>query len=269
VGFAYLVRAVTRSVAATLCALCLASAPQVQAQEASAQSLDQAASDPTAALMSFQLQFFQDTRLHNLDDATASRMQLRAAIPFRLGETSNIARLTLPYITDAPSGVDGFSDATVFNLTTFDRSWGRWGVGAVALLPTGESGLSAEKWAMGPALGFTAQSGNVLWGAFNQNLFTIDGDKDRPDINISTLQPIFNLGLGNGWSTGLSEMVITYDWDQGGFTSLPLGVKISKLMRFGSTPVQFTGSYEHNFYDEGVAAADTFSFTIKLLMPKG
>lgn len=252
--------------------LCIAAslaifAPPTLAQEGG-QSLDQAASDPTASLMSFQVQGFHSYRLHNLDDETSSRLQFRAAIPFELGGTSNIARLTLPYVTDSPSGAEGFADATLFNLTTFTQPWGRWGVGAVALLPTGESDLTADKWALGPAAGFTVQSGGILWGAFNQNLFTVGGDEDKPDVNVSTLQPIFNIGLGNGWATGLSEMVFTYDWDQGEFVSLPLGAKLSKLVRFGGAPVQFIGTYEHDFYDEGVGPSDTLSFTAKLLIPK-
>ena len=250
------------------CTIGLGSTTSLLAQE-SGQSLDQAASDPTASLMAFQLQGFHSYRLHNLDDETASRLQVRAAIPWELAGTSNIARLTLPYVTDTPGGAEGFADATIFNLTTFTQPWGRWGLGVVALLPTGEPDLSAEKWALGPAAGFTVQAGDLLWGAFNQNLFTVDGDPDKPDVNISTLQPIFNIGLGNGWSTGLSEMVFTYDHDAGEFVTLPLGAKLSKLARLGTTPLQVTGSYEHDFHDEGFGPADTLSVTVKLLLPKG
>jgi hypothetical protein len=245
----------------------LCSATSALAQDGGGQSLDQAASDPTASLMSFQLQDFYTYDYHNSGE-TANRLQFRAAIPFQLGGTSNIARLTLPYFTDSPSGADGFSDATLFNLTTFTQSWGRWGVGAVALLPTGTSGLSAEKWALGPAAGFSVQDGRLLWGLFNQNLITVAGDDDFPDVNLSTLQPIFNVGLGDGWSTGLSEMVFAYDWDENEFTSLPLGVKLSKLTKISGRPVQFIASYEHNFYDTGVTPSDTLSFTVKLLVPK-
>jgi hypothetical protein len=184
-----------------------------------------------------------------------------------LGSTANIARLTLPWVTDSPGGNEGVADVTLFNLTTFTEHWGRWGVGAVGLAPTGADGVSAEKWAIGPAAGFTVQSGRLLWGAFNQNLFTVAGEDRRPDVDISTLQPILNIGLGDGWSTGLSEMVVTYDWNAGEFTALPLGVKLSKLVRIGDAPVQFTVSYEHDFYDQGVRPSDTVSFTVKLLLP--
>ena len=261
---------IRRSNAPSSIALSLATvlvAAPVVAQD-SGQSLDQAASDPTASLMSFQFQDFYSFRLHNLDNSTINRLQFRAAIPFQLGGTSNIARLTLPYVTDSP-GAEGLADATIFNLTTFTESWGRWGLGVVALLPIGESGVSSEKWAAGPALGFTVQADEILWGLFNQNLFSFAGDGSMPDVNVSTLQPIFNIGLGDGWSTGLSEMVFTYDWDGGEFVTLPLGVKLSKLTRFGKTPVQFTGSYEHDFYDEGVGPSDTVSFTVKVLLPTG
>jgi hypothetical protein len=245
----------------------LAAGPAV-AQQEGGQSLDQAASDPTASLMSFQLQNFYSYDLQN-SGGTANRLQFRAAIPFQIAGYNNIARLTLPYVKDSASGADGFGDTTIFNLTAFDRPWGRWGVGVVGLIPTGASGVSAEKWAVGPAAGFTVQADSILWGVFNQNLFSFAGDDARRDVNISTLQPIFNIGLGNGWSTGLSEMVFTYDWEADEFTSLPLGVKLSKLIRFGDTPVQFVGSYEHEFFDEGVVQADTISFTVKVLLPRG
>lgn len=238
-----------------------------QAQDRS-ESLQSAANDPTASLMSFQLQGFHSFNLHNSPE-DSSLVQFRAAIPFSLGPTNHIARLTLPYVTDSATGQSGLSDTTLFDLMTFDRRWGRFGVGAVALLPTGKDGLSAEKWALGPAAGFAKQEKWGLWGFFNQNLFTVAGDDDRPDVNLSTIQPVLNYTLGNGWSAGTSEMVVVYDWEAGDFSSLPLGVKLSKLVRGNGLPWQWTLSYEHNFDDDAVSAADTVSFTFKLLVPKG
>ncbi|WP_170825398.1 hypothetical protein [Ruegeria sp. HKCCA5426] len=238
----------------------------VLAQEKS-ESLQSAANDPTASIMSFQLQGFHSFDLHNSSE-DSSLLQFRAAIPFTLGQTNHIARLTLPYVTDSPTGQAGLSDTTLFDLMTFDRRWGRFGVGAVALLPTGSDGLSADKWALGPAVGFAKQENWGLWGAFNQNLITVAGDDNRPDVNLSTLQPVFNYTLGNGWSVGTSEMVFVYDWDAGDFSSVPLGLKVSKLNRSRGLPWQWSFSYEHNFDDDAIVAADTVSFTLKLLVPK-
>ena len=232
------------------------------------QSLESQASDPTASLMSFQLQDFWSPTLHN-SDGTLNIVQFRGAIPFTFGGVNNIARLTLPYVTESPSGETGLSDATIFNLAAFDQPWGRYGIGAVALLPTGTDGVSAEKWGLGPALGFTARPAWGLYGLFNQNIFTVAGDDDAPDVNISTLQPILNVPLGNGWAAGSSDMTFVWDWDRDEFVSLPLGVKLSKMTRIGGRPVQFQLSYEHNFYDQGVGPEDTIGFTAKLLVPKG
>jgi hypothetical protein len=235
---------------------------------ADGQSLSQAASDPTASLMSFQFQGSYNPNYHNAPGADGSSLQFRAAIPFALGSTSNIARLTLPYITDTPGGANGLADATLFNLTVFDQPWGRYGLGAVALMPTGTNGISSEKWGLGPAFGFTARTDKLIWGAFNQNIFTVAGDDARPDVDVSIIQPIFNYSLGDGWSVGTSEMTFTYDWNRNEFVSLPLGFKVSKLTTIGRQKVQFTGSYERNFYDEGVAVEDTIQFIVKLLVPK-
>jgi hypothetical protein len=106
---------------------------------------------------------------------------------------------------------------------------------------------------------------------FNQNIFTVAGEDDRPDVNLSTIQPILNVPLGQGWSAGFSDMTFVYDWDASEFTSLPLGVKLSKLTRPGAgrVPLQYQLSYERNFYDDGEAPRDTFGFTVKFLLPKG
>lgn len=243
----------------------------IGALEAQEQDLASAANDPTASLMSFQIQDFYVSDFHNLDGEAQNTLQFRAAIPYAIGTTPNIARLTLPYVTETPSGNMGFGDATFFNLTVFNQPWGRWGVGAVALLPTGDGALSAKKWGLGPAAGFTAQSGWGLWGLFNQNIFTVAGDEDRPDVNLSTLQPILNVPFGNDWSLGFSDMTFVYDWDADKFTSPPLGLKVSKLTKPGAgrVPVQYQLSYERNFYDEGAVPRDTVGFTVKFLVPKG
>lgn len=234
--------------------------------DAQESDLGTAANDPTASVTAFQLQDFYTYRYHNLSREEGNRLQFRAAIPFTLGGMDHIFRVTLPYVTDAPGGADGWSDTTLFDLVTFDSSWGRFGLGGVALLPTGEGDLSAEQWGLGPAAGFVANQPWGIWGLFNQNVFTVAGDDEARDVNISILQPIVNYNLGNGWSTGASDMSITYDWEQEDWVSLPLGVAVNKLVTLGGLPVQFTTSYEHNFYDEGVSASDTLNITAKLLL---
>jgi len=233
---------------------------------AAGQSLEQAADDPTASLMSLQIADWYNFKYHN-SDTDDNAIVLRAAYPFKIGEQKHIMRVTMPFVTDSPVLANGLSDTTIFDLMVFDASWGRWGVGAVALLPTGGSMRGADQWAIGPALGFTAQAQGFLWGLFNQNAFTVAGDDNRGKVNISSLQPIFSYGLGGGWSTGLSEMQLTYDWERNRWSSLPLGVKLAKMHKFGELPIQFSVQYEHNFADDVVGASDTLRFTAKFILP--
>jgi hypothetical protein len=231
------------------------------------QDLSQAASDPTAPLMNVQIQDSYSPSVYGTDGASQNYVQLRTAIPFRIGTQQNIFRATLPVFTDSPSGASGLSDTVLFDLLTFDESWGRWGAGVVGLIPTGAEGLSSEKWALGPAIGFTAPRGRLLWGAFNQNLFSFAGDEAFEDVDLSILQPILNYGLGNGWSVGASEMNVTWDWQAGDWASLPLGIKLNKMLRPGGQPMQVSASYEHNFADDAAVPEDLYSLSVKLLFP--
>jgi hypothetical protein len=136
------------------------------------------------------------------------------------------------------------------------------------LFPTAtDEQLGTGKWAIGPALGFVARSQKLMWGLFNQNLFSFAGDEQREEVKVSTLQPIINYSLPDKWSIGASEMNITYDWVKSNWTVLPLGVKVAKLVKFGKLPVQFSGSYEYNFQDDFAAPKWGVNFTVKFLFP--
>lgn len=232
------------------------------------QSLDQAANDPTASLMNVQLQNLYSGDYHNLDDESGNIFQIRSTVPFKTGDLKHIARATLPIVTDSPSGENGLGDLVLFDLVAFDKSWGRWGVGLVTSLPTAsDDKLGSGKWGAGPALGFVARSSKFMWGVFNQNIFSFAGDSDRDDVGVSILQPILNISLPDKWSIGLSEMNIIYDWEKRAWSNLPLGLKVNKLVRLGTLPTMFSGSYEYNFQDDYVVPEWTINFTVKFLFP--
>lgn len=231
------------------------------------QSLEQAASDPTASLMNVQLSDWYTQSYYDLGDDSGNTVLLRSAIPFTVGGQANIFRVSAPIVTDSPSGSTGLSDMTVFNLATFNENWGRWGVGVVGLLPTGGEDRGLEKWGLGPAFGFVASEPGMLLGLFNQNIFTVAGDDKREDVSVSTVQPILSKKLGHGWSVGFSDMTYSYDWENSRWSSLPLGAKLSKFLRLGKLPTQFSGEYEYNFADGAVGPRRVFRLTAKILFP--
>ncbi len=125
-----------------LLALLLVSVVEAQEAGSDGQSLAQAASDPTASLMNVQLSDWYTANYWNLPDESANQFVIRTAYPFAWGKTKHIMRLTVPFVTHHPALSSGLSDITLFDLMVFDKSWGRWGVGPVALLPTGSSEMS-------------------------------------------------------------------------------------------------------------------------------
>ena len=232
------------------------------------QALDQAANDPTASLMAVQIQNIYSGNYYHLHDASGNTVLLRPVVPFTTGALSHIARATIPYATLSPSGKTGLGDSVLFDLIVFNQSWGRWGIGPVLLLPTAtDDALGAEKWAAGPALGFVARQPSLMWGLFNQNLFSFAGNDQRDEVKLSILQPIVNYSLPHKWSIGASEMNITYDWNKGAWVNLPLGIKVSKLHKFAKLPVQFSGSYEYNFANASVTPEWSVNLTVKFLFP--
>lgn len=232
------------------------------------QSLEQAANDPTASIMSVSLQNTYVGGYHQRSDEEGNTVLLRASLPHELAGLKHIARATLPIITDSPSDESGIGDLVVFDMVVTGKSWGRYGLGAVIMAPTAsEDELGAEKWAIGPSMGFVVSKDKLLMGVFNQNLFSFAGNNDREDVNVSTFQPILNYKLPNKWSVGFSEMTFSYDWENSRFSALPLGVKLSKLHKIGSIPVQYTGTYEYNFADDNIAPEWAISFAVKFILP--
>ncbi len=238
--------------------------------------LSQQANDPTASLMAVQLiDGYISEYYHSLEGETANNISFRAAYPYTWGETNHIARITQPYTTKSPSTKTGFEDMTLFDMAVFSASWGRFGVGVVGSIPLAEGN---EQWSVGPAVGFVNNSltKGLNLGLFNQNLFRIAGDDDRDYTKISSLQPIVNYSMGEGWNIGTGDIQYIYDWTSTQWVSLPLGVQIGKLVKFGKLPVILSAQYQYNFADEvqlggGILAPtskSTLTFTAKFLFPK-
>ena len=193
-------------VALAVTAMIAGGSPVARAQEANdSEELAAQATDPTAALMSFQLNDWYTPSFHGIG-GSANQVVFRTALPFELAGTHHIFRLTAPYVTSSPSGDDGFADFTVFDLMTFDRNWGRFGIGVSGTLPTGADGLTLDKWTAGPALGFVNSSvKKVNWGLFAQTFFSYAGDDDAPDVGIINLQPVLSYQLGKGRSFSVGQ----------------------------------------------------------------
>ena len=223
--------------------------PALAAAQESVDELAAKATDPTASLMSFQLNNWYQARFRDVD-GTANQVVFRAAVPWAGFGHPNIFRVTLPVFTHSPSGRTGLSDTTVFNLTVFNESWGRWGVGVDATLPTAREGLGTEKWTAGPAFGFVNSSDKRYnWGLFTQTFFSFAGDSDAPDVGIINVQPIFSYQLGEGRSLSLGNSALVYDTERSRWTSVMLGANYGQVVTWAGQRWRPNVEVDYDFRD--------------------
>jgi len=213
----------------------LASGPWATAhaqQDANVDELSAQATDPTASLMSFQLNDWYTANLHGTS-GSINQVVFRTAIPFAFADTNHIFRLTQPYVTSSPSGTTGFTDTTIFDLMVFNEKWGRWGVGVSGTLPTGQEGLTTDKWTAGPALGFVNSSEKQFnWGLFTQTFFSFAGKGNAPAVGLANIQPIYSYQLGEGRSVGLGNSALVYDFERSRWSSLMLSLNYGQVVSF-------------------------------------
>jgi hypothetical protein len=210
----------------------VAAAPALAQQGANVDELSAQATDPTASLMSFQLNDWYTSGFRDLD-GSANQVVFRMAIPFALGDTHHIFRVTQPYVTSSPSGATGFTDTTIFDLMVFNEAWGRWGVGISGTLPTGQDGLTTDKWTAGPALGFVNSSNKQYnWGLFTQTFFSYAGKSRAQSVSLMNIQPIGSYQLGEGRSLGLGNSALVYDFENSRWSSLMVSVNYGQVVGF-------------------------------------
>jgi hypothetical protein len=251
-------------------ALILSPTPWTEAlaqQAPSADALAAQATDPTASLMSFQLNDWYTANFHGLDDSL-NQVVFRAAIPFALGSTNQIFRVTQPYVTNSPSGATGFADTTIFDLVVFPAPWGRWGVGLSGTLPTGQDGLSTDKWTAGPALGFVNSSSKQYnWGLFTQTFFSFAGKDSAPNVGLINLQPIFSYQLGEGRSMSIGNSALVYNTEESRWASLNLGVNYGQVVTFASHKWRPNVEVNYDFKDDLGNQKWTIRASMVLLLP--
>jgi hypothetical protein len=145
-----------------------------------------------------------------------------------------------------------------------------WGVGPVLELPTNtDSALGTDTWSAGPAAVVLTMPGNWVVGFLAQNLWDFAGDNDEPDINKSTLQPIINYNLDEGWYlSATTTMTANWEADSGDEWTVPLGGGFGRLIRFGKQPVDLKLMSYWNVEKPEFGANWSMQFTVKFLIPK-
>ena len=254
-----------------LCGSCLA-AGTAWAQDAS--DLAKTIQNPIAAMVTLP---FQANWNHGIGDydRTGMNLNIQPVVPFTGGDKWNIISRTIIPVNSVPIGETGSEFGigdTSLSLFWSAKNPGKviWGVGPAITLPTASNGevLGSQKLSIGPTGILFYATGNWTMGLVASNTWSIAGDDDREDVNFFFAQYFVNYNLGNGWAIGTAP-IVTANWEAESDQrwTIPFGLQVSKIMRFGKQPVNLLlGYYENSEHPDGGAESQV-RFQINLLYP--
>jgi hypothetical protein len=266
-------------------------APPAQAPSAAdnADALRKAAQNPVASLISVPIQ-----ENWNFGIGPASRIQnvlnVQPVIPVNLTQNWNlIVRWITPIIyqplgvTEPPppigpdfafggnatpaaepnQGVYGFGDMQPAFFFSPKKSKVIWGVGPQLLLPTAtRTGILGQgKFGIGPTAVVLVQPGKWTLGFLVNNVWSVAGHNDLPDVNQLLFQYFINYNLQKGYYLTW-QPTITANWEMtnGGRWIVPLGGGVGRIMKLGAQPVNLT----MQFYGNAVHPPGGSSWTMRL-----
>jgi hypothetical protein len=174
--------------------------------------------NPIASLISVP---FQSTFQFGIGGMDGYRylMNLQPVIPVSLGKGLNlINRIIVPVVVQNRA-VDmerqnGLGDI-VYSAFFSPASGGlTWGVGPAFSIPTATNELlGSKKLLIGPTAVALAQPGSWTVGMLANNLWSVAGDENRPDINSLFAQPFVTYNFKGGLGFGASSENV-YDWKE-------------------------------------------------------
>lgn len=248
----------------------VAGKPQSGGSEA---DLAKAIQNPIASMVTLPFQANWNTGIGDAD-RTALNLNIQPVIPFT-GEKWNVISRTIIPVNSVPIGTTasefGLGD-TSLNLYFSPAKPGKviWGVGPSVTIPTSSNAeiLGSGKWSLGPSAVVFYATGNWTMGAVATQTWSLAGDNDRDDVNFFFAQWFVNYNLGHGWAVGTAP-IITANWqaESGQEWTVPLGLQVSKVMRFGHQPVNLLLGYYNNLEHPDNGPEAQFRFQLNLLYP--
>ncbi len=199
--------------------------------------------NPVADLISVPLQFNWDEDIGPGEEGERLTFNFQPVVPISLTPDLNlISRTILPTIWQddiLPGAGDQFGlgdTVQSFFLSPAKPGGAIWGVGPVALIPTGTDDLtSARKWGIGPTGVGLAQEGPWTYGALANHIWSLGGDHDREDVSSTFLQPFLAYTTKTAWTFTLNSES-TFDWREDEWL-VPVHALASKLVPIGGQRV--------------------------------
>jgi hypothetical protein len=267
-------------VVAILLPIVAATAAPTIAQEGGG-DLRAAIQNPVGAVYSLP---FKSTWDFGADNGDAYFLNIQPVIPFTVGKVNYINRVIAPVVSapggtvgrpDLPAGAQGEREFGLgdinYSLFFSPSEPGKliWGVGPSVTFPTASADqLGTGKWSGGPTVVFLAQPKPWTVGVLFRQLWSFEGDDDRPDVNQFLMEPFVNYNLDKGWYL-ISDMVMTANWDapSGDVWTVPVGGGAGKLFK-AKVPVNFRVEAYYNVARPDAGPDWTAGFTLQFIFPK-
>lgn len=233
--------------------------------------------NPIANLVSvpFENDWYPQTGFHSEDEYV---LEVKPVVPLSLSKDwLLIARPIIPVIQvpDLTPGIEGTTGLGDVELETFlspkKVGPGRiiWGAGPVISFPTAtESILGTKKLSIGPDLVVLRSQGHLMYGALAQNLWSVEGPSERPDVNQFLMQPFVFYNLPHKWYL-VSSPIMTANWKvDTGRWMVPVGGGGGRLVHFGRIPVNVSTQFFGNAMCPKGTSRWSARFQAQFLFPK-
>jgi hypothetical protein len=244
----------------------------------SAEELAKAAQNPVADLISLP---FQNNTNFNFgpEEDTQNVLNIQPVIPFGINEDWNlITRTIIPVISQpgvAPgqnrkNGLGDIQFTAFLSPKEVGASGWIWGAGAVAQFDSAsDDRLGAGAFGLGPSAVMLKSFGPWVVGGLVNNIWSLSADRD--DVNLFLFQPFINYNFPDKPGRYLTfAPIITANWEakNGNTWTVPVGLGIGQITRFGKQPVNMQASAYYNVKKPDFGADWQLRLQLQLMFPK-
>jgi hypothetical protein len=243
-------------------------------------ALAKAAQNPIADMISVPVQYNANFKTGPLEK-TQSVLNIQPVYPVNLNPEWNLITRTIVPLISQPGSVAGQDRENGLGDIQFSAflspkqpTAGGWilGAGVIAQLDTAsDNRLGQGAWGLGPTAVALRSDGHWLYGALINNVWSVSRDDNRAKVNQMLVQPFINYNFPDHPGRYLSfAPIITANWEaSGGNTwTVPLGIGIGQIMRFGNQPVNLQAHAYYNVARPDFAPQWNLRLQAQFLFPK-
>jgi hypothetical protein len=222
----------------------------IYAQE-SQEELAKAAQNPLANIMSFPFQNNTNFGYGPDNDRSQNVLNIQPVIPLaggRIITRTIVPILTQPDFAETSGSNTGLSNIQFTAFYTPKSEKITWGVGPILSFPAPNEDFGSQKMSVGPSLVVLKTGKKWVYGALINNVFSVAGPSDAPDVNSFLAQVFVNYNMKKGLYLNTAP-IFTANWEaeDGQQWTVPLGAGIGKIVKLGGKlPLNLQAGYYFN-----------------------